>query len=443
MHDITPQQSNVETILASRSPDGMFRDKTWRISPEPFRISPRTFESIQRLGPVLHRFQRACNLIYRRSVLGTLPTWVADYLDRGKPKPLVDFGRQRSLYDTVPLVIRPDLVLTKHGLAITELDTVPGGIGLTSWLNQLYSGLGFDVIGGKSAMLDGFASMFPKGADLVISQESDDYRPEMEWLVEQLPKNDWSLHQAESYEARDKAIYRFFELFDLKNVPFASKIVETSKMDAPITAPMKAFLEEKLWLALFWSRPLQDVWRRELRASNWKWLQLHIPYGWVVDPTPIPHHAVIPGLGINDFSELTGFSQRERNLVLKISGFSDQAWGSRGVHMGMDLSQLDWGDAMRHAIDSFPHHPYVLQEFHKGRVVEHPFWNEETQSMETLKGRVRLCPYYFVPGTEDGKAAGKPALSGILATICPEDKKILHGMKDAIIVPCMVDDNGW
>ena len=29
-------------------------------------------------------------------------------------------------------------------------------------------------------------------------------------------------------------------------------------------------------------------------------------------------------------------------------------------------------------------------------------------------------------------------LGGVLATIVPEDKKIIHGMKDAILVPCRV-----
>ena len=30
------------------------------------------------------------------------------------------------------------------------------------------------------------------------------------------------------------------------------------------------------------------------------------------------------------------------------------------------------------------------------------------------------------------------ALGGVLATICPADKKIIHGMKDAILAPCAV-----
>jgi hypothetical protein len=46
-------------------------------------------------------------------------------------------------------------------------------------------------------------------------------------------------------------------------------------------------------------------------------------------------------------------------------------------------------------------------------------------------GRLRLCPYYFVRGD-------KALLSGALATFCPPDKKIIHGMQDAALLPCVV-----
>jgi hypothetical protein len=42
-----------------------------------------------------------------------------------------------------------------------------------------------------------------------------------------------------------------------------------------------------------------------------------------------------------------------------------------------------------------------------------------------------LCPYYFVDG-------GKTEIGGALATICPADKKLIHGMRDAIMVPTAV-----
>ena len=48
-----------------------------------------------------------------------------------------------------------------------------------------------------------------------------------------------------------------------------------------------------------------------------------------------------------------------------------------------------------------------------------------------MKGRVRLCPYYFVEGD-------RVKLRGALATMALADKKFLHGMSDAILVPSQV-----
>jgi len=44
-----------------------------------------------------------------------------------------------------------------------------------------------------------------------------------------------------------------------------------------------------------------------------------------------------------------------------------------------------------------------------------------------------LCPYYFVSGEGD---SARPTLGGVLATIVPADKKIVHGMADAVLAPC-------
>jgi hypothetical protein len=51
--------------------------------------------------------------------------------------------------------------------------------------------------------------------------------------------------------------------------------------------------------------------------------------------------------------------------------------------------------------------------------------------MKTMESRVRLTPYYFVVG-------GNTRLGGILATLCPHDKKKIHGMVTAVMVPCAV-----
>jgi len=45
-----------------------------------------------------------------------------------------------------------------------------------------------------------------------------------------------------------------------------------------------------------------------------------------------------------------------------------------------------------------------------------------------------LCPYFFVEGN-------RVKLRGALATIAPADKKFLHGMRDAILVPLRVKES--
>ena len=65
-----------------------------------------------------------------------------------------------------------------------------------------------------------------------------------------------------------------------------------------------------------------------------------------------------------------------------------------------------------------------------------PYYDRKLGDIATLEGRVRLCPYYFVTG--DGVRLG-----GILATIAPADKRLIHGMSDAVMGPCAVHEDGY
>jgi hypothetical protein len=141
----------------------------------------------------------------------------------------------------------------------------------------------------------------------------------------------------------------------------------------------------------------------------------------------------MPELNLTDWHQLQSLSQKERELILKVSGFSDHAWGARGVFLGSDLSHADWAAAVDKAISGFPSSPYVLQRYHKPGLVQAQWFDFERNELVPMKGRVRLCPYYFVTGEAESARAN---LGGILATICPADKKIIHGMTEAIFAPC-------
>lgn len=425
-------------IREALPPGGLFADQHWRVAPRPFALTAQLAKEFDSLGRVLLQFYRAVNLLYRQSVDGKQPGWVADLLDRGKPSELVALQRHSAFKHEVPRVIRPDILLTEHGFAISELDSVPGGIGLTGWLNQSYARANTAVLGGARGMLDGFSSIFGDAprVRIVVSEEAATYRPEMSWLAAQLGSR-FSVHDHAftDFQPGD-AVYRFIELFDLANVANSDRIFELAvQPQIRLTPPPKPIFEEKLLFALLWNRNLRAFWRQQLGEAFFNRLLRHVPYTWVVDPTPLPPHAAIPELNLTDWQQLKTLSQRERELILKVSGFHETAWGARSVALGSDLSQADWSAAVDQALLGFETSPYVLQRYQKPRTVPAEYYDFDRDALVPMPGRVRLCPYYFVVG--DGDAA-RPQLGGVLATICPADKKIIHGMDDAILVPCCV-----
>jgi len=448
--NLKPQTSNLavategeklEAIRSAFPKEGLFAEKEWLLSPDPFPIDKKFLAELEQLGHRLFVFQRACNQLYQLSIKGKQPEWVARYLDAGKPEELIEFSRRKEIRDDLPRVIRPDLILTDNGYIIAEIDSVPGGIGLTGWLNQTYSKFDSEIIGGANGMLEGFRTVLPNGGDIVLSRESATYRPEMEWVAARLNQTSnlkhqtspWRVVPAENYEPQDgRGVYRFFELFDLPNIPGIEKTLRANAEGRiSITPPIKPYIEEKMSFALFWLQPLGEFWRRELGEKYFIKLQEVIPYSWLLDPTPLPQHAVIPRLEIHDWREAAKFSQKDRDLLLKVSGFSPLGWGSRGIALGSDLPHAEWEKRIEHALATFESSPTILQRFHKGHLFEHRYWDPESGELKRMKGRVRLCPYYFVEGD-------RMKLRGTLATIAPADKKFLHGMTEAILVPSKI-----
>src|SRR3984957_2107903 len=189
---MSPQETAAAVRNALPS-GGLFAGLHWRTSPTPFTLEKDLTKDIETLGRVLLQFYRATNLFYRKSVEGRQPEWISRWLDLGKPRELIELQRSPVFKNDFPRVIRPDILLTENGFSITELDSVPGGIGLTAWLNQIYSKSEIqnqesEIIGGADGMIRGFESIFgdAKNVHIVVSEEAATYKPEMVWLSEQL-----------------------------------------------------------------------------------------------------------------------------------------------------------------------------------------------------------------------------------------------------------------
>jgi hypothetical protein len=458
-----------DTLKSAFSAQALFEDKTWRLSPDAWSILPAQAQELEAIGPACLEFHQALETLYLRSVGGrnllrnrtlTAP-WVADYLDRGKPAALIAHARSPKSRGMFPTVLRPDLLLTDDGFVMTELDSVPGGIGLTAFLNRLYRE-SQGLLGPDDAMVRSFhASLAALRPDirnpliaLVVSDEAATYRPEMEWLAHQMqvagqrvfcmrPEDLFPLGGALFFDVEGNPekidiIYRFFELFDLSSIKTAPYIFEAWESgDVAIAPPMRAFQEEKLAFGLFHHHLLQDYWEEALGSRSLKLLRSLIPPTWVMDPSPLPPGAVLDGpraggRALADWRGLIAATQKERDLIIKISGFHETAWGARSVVLGSDSSREEWQRGVERALELAPTNLHVLQAYRKPRRVRHNLYGPEApHEIREVDGRLRLCPYYFVV---DGKAR----LSGALATFCPPDKKIIHGMQDAALLPTRV-----
>ncbi len=463
-----------ETLRTAFATQSLFEDKTWQLSPAAWPLTPAQVAELEQIGTACLEFHAALETLYLRSVVGKnllrnkplLAPWVADYLDRGKPAGLVAHARDPKNRGMFPTVLRPDLLLTDEGFALTELDSVPGGIGLTGFLNQLYGGdTDPAVLGHGDAMVQNFylslAGLRPAVRNpliaILVSDEAATYRPEMLWLAEQLqragrrvfclrpedvfPLGNELFFDVEGTPEKIDILYRFFELFDWANVKVDREILEAwANGTVAIAPPMRPFQEEKLALALFHHHLLADYWAETLSGRSLKLLRTLIPQSWIMDPAPLPPGAVLDGPRIggrmlNDWRDLIGASQKERDLIIKISGFHETAWGARSVVLGSDCSREEWQQGVEQALRLAPTNLHVLQEYRKPKRVSHPLYEKgaagEPTAAVAKDGRLRLCPYYFV-------VEGQARLSGALATFCPPDKKIIHGMVDAALLPCRV-----
>ncbi len=464
-----------ETLRAAFAEQSLFEDKTWQLSPSAWPLTPAQVTELEQIGTACVEFHAALETLYLRSAQGKnllrnkplLAPWVADYLDRGKPAALIAHARDPRNRGAFPTVLRPDLLLTEEGFALTELDSVPGGIGLTAFLNRLYSAGGAEsgIVGAGDVMIENFhaslAALRPGVRNpliaILVSDEAGTYRPEMHWLAEQLqrtgkrvfclqpgdvfPLGNELFFDVEGNPEKIDIIYRFFELFDWANVKVGREILEAwSAGTVAIAPPMRPFQEEKLALALFHHHLLADFWTESLSGRSLKLLRALIPQSWIMEPAVLPPGAVLDGPRVGgrllaDWRELTAASQKERDLIIKISGFHETAWGARSVVLGSDCSREEWQQGVEQALALAPTNLHVLQEYRKPKKITHPLYGKVEAGLPSValakEGRLRLCPYYFVVG-------GQARLSGALATFCPPDKKIIHGMVDAALLPCRV-----
>jgi hypothetical protein len=278
---------------------------------------------------------------------------------------------------------------------------VPGGIGLTGWLGKTYAELGDQIVGGAHGMMEGFDAMLraesktdePR-AVVVVSDEAATYRPEMEWLESagRIPRRApgrTDEHRQSCRRLPLLRIIRFAQRAQRVKALMDAAAQRRGACDAAVQTAARRENAFRLSVDGAIARVLAGATRRQDASAA---LREVLPYTWILDPTPLPPHAVIPELNIHDWRDMAEFSQKQRELVLKISGFSDRAWGSRGVYVGHDLPSTRMGGGDRPGAGrASPTHPFILQRFEKSKLFDAQYVDFESERDRARSVRVSAC----------------------------------------------------
>ncbi len=405
---------------------------TFHPSPESFELPKDIKSQLEVYGIAIRDYYWAC-----KKLMGELPSdhpWLR-YLGHSKPEWMLDIENKE---ERAHAFLRPDLILTDSDPIVTEIESSPFGLALSHFLAKAYRKEGESVLGSEDEVIEILRKELVSENDdsegvyaLMYTDYTSRYKGQLEYLAQQLSvtgidvavikpgstqKNDDGML---TYNGRRlNGIYRCFYLHESVGDPNLRDVLESQS--CTISPPVLPQLEEKALIGMLLDPEFEEYFQGELGPENFDILKTIFPKTWIIDrefkPNDFP-------FSIKEWEDLAGLSRRQRQFVLKTSGFSNESSWAKGVIFMSRLSREKCEVAIKKALDSDG--TYVLQEFRKGVKFKHPYFDFHAEMMKTMHGRVRLTPYFSV---QDGK------LLTAKATMC-ENTDYVHAMVDSINVP--------
>ncbi len=109
---------------------------------------------------------------------------------------------------------------------------------------------------------------------------------------------------------------------EMPTAPFTVLLGESTHGWQIVTSSLP-WLNDPAWTALLRLPALRSAWMSDLRASHLQHLLQLLPPAWVMDTTPIPPGAVIPGLEIASWPELIRLRGTGRDFQIGPTALSD------------------------------------------------------------------------------------------------------------------------
>lgn len=409
MKELLEEHAGEHQFYHVRSPKYATTEKLpFRISPEPFYISDEEARTIERIGHEVSSFMLATNDLYATNDIAR------ELLDRGKPE--VFLNDQRPNY----AFLRPDMIITRDGFTICEIETSVFGLALSELLNRGYVAAGFETMSEVSTLRDHVASTLPDEGTIVYTDKTKAFAGQLEFLAKQVfSGNDRTWQAAHAGNVTEtQAIYRAHYLIEHLTDVALKALYEKPGANAQSVPSLTPQFEEKAILAFIWDKRFEEFYRHALGNAGFELLRSVIPPTWIVGEEA--HFA--PGLpgSMQGSVDLAKLSRPHRNFVLKPSGFSQDSSWSEGVIFLQTKSREDSRKHLEHAAANSAQQLYVVQEFKEG--VKRPMHYETPDGVVSTQARVRLTPYFSA-------LVGK--LLSVKATGC-EGTQLIHASTASI-----------
>lgn len=375
---------------------------TFHPSPETFTLPENV--DLEGYGQAIQEYYWAC-----KQLILDLPKnhrWL-HYLNHSKPQWMLDMEDKEVRGHAF---LRPDLILTEGHPVVSEIESSPFGLALSHFLEKAYK-----EDSDEDEVLAIIAEELTQGKTgsyaIVYSDHTAKYQGQLEYLANELQKRGINIEAVKDSDITEDydGIYRGFYLHEAVHNPRLQELLE----DTHVLPPVAPRLEEKALMGMMFDPEFEDYFKQ---MAGFETLKNIMPKTWVLSEDNVPEE-------FDSWDDLVNMSRRQRQYVLKISGFSDDGSWGRGVTFLSRLSKEDCARAIKEAMESDA--TYIIQEFKKGSKFEHPYFDFNAEEIKTMKGKVRCTPYYSV---RDG------SLLTAKTTMC-ENTDFIHAMTHSINVP--------
>ncbi|MBI1971761.1 MAG: hypothetical protein HYS53_00520 [Candidatus Aenigmarchaeota archaeon] len=386
---------------------GDFETVPWLISPDWFEITKSQLEELQSIGSVLRKFLMTCDNLYYED------EDARNIVEQNKSDKTLHFQR-RQMRGELPILVRPDMVITNDGFKIVELEVLVGGIGEVPAVKEAYLSIVPPSRPYNGSMVNSFVR--------AMEQIPGDGRMDRTLLVTSFPtrfpelKIFSKLCRDRGYETLPmrlediygidddcaKLIWRLFDVDDIEELKHIPNI--------PISPPLKQFLQEKAWLGILHDPGYEDYWESNL-GQDFHLLKNSTAKTWILRKGYMP-----------PTDELKNLPKSKRRYVTKLS----DSWGSRSFTYWPEKSGRQWNRFLSDVPEG--NSLYIMQEYQDSLKFSFPAYvNGKISYLENL--RALITPYYFFVGE-------KAELADIQVTLRKSRK--VHGATDSIIVPVSI-----